>query len=108
LCRTAAAPQRSVAADLQGPLKPTLSGHYDRDRIEQKKNKRQRFRHMDKRAEDAMDLQARVEFWKSIDPNPEFCRRAEREMLMLSSSDTEWIAARMRDFEQVLGTEPAE
>lgn len=54
-----------------------------------------------------MDLQARVEFWKSIDPNPEFCR-AEREMLMLSSSDTEWIAARMRDFEEALGAEPAE
>jgi hypothetical protein len=65
-------------------------------------------RHIDKRVGDAMDLQARVEFWKSIDPDPEFCRRAEQEMLLLSSSDMEWIAARMRDFEQALGTEPAQ
>lgn len=58
--------------------------------------------------EGAMDLQARVEFWKSIDPDPDFCRRAEREMLMLSSQDTDWIEARMRDLEQVLGLETAE
>ena len=49
-----------------------------------------------------MDLQARIELWKSIDPDPEFCRRAEREMLMLSSPDPEWIAARMRDFDEAL------
>ncbi|MDB5616190.1 hypothetical protein [Tardiphaga sp.] len=49
-----------------------------------------------------MDLLARIELWKSIDPDPEFCRRAEREMLMLSSSDEDWIAARMRDFEEAL------
>jgi len=55
-----------------------------------------------------MDLQARVEFWKSIDPDPDFCRRAEREMLMLSSQDADWIEARMRDLEQALGLETAE
>jgi hypothetical protein len=55
-----------------------------------------------------MDLQARVELWKSIDPDPEFCRRAEREMLQLSSHDEEWIAARMRDFERALGFEATE
>jgi hypothetical protein len=49
-----------------------------------------------------MDLQARVELWKSIDPDPAFCRKAEREMLMLSSTDLEWIEARMRDFELAL------
>lgn len=49
-----------------------------------------------------MDLQARIELWKSIDPDPEFCRRAEREMLMLSSPDEEWIAERMRDFDKAL------
>lgn len=63
---------------------------------------------MGQRMEGAMDLQARVEFWKSIDPDPDFCRRAEREMLMLSSQDTDWIEARMRDLEQVLGLETAE
>jgi len=55
-----------------------------------------------------MDLQARVELWRSIDPDPAFCRRAEREMLMLSSQDADWIAARMRDFEEALGLEPAD
>jgi hypothetical protein len=55
--------------------------------------------------EGAMDLQARVEFWRSIDPDPEFCRKAEREMLMLSSQDADWIEARMRDLERVLGLE---
>jgi hypothetical protein len=55
-----------------------------------------------------MDLQACIELWKSIDPDPEFCRKAEREMLLLSSQDQEWVAARMRDFEQALGPENAE
>jgi hypothetical protein len=55
--------------------------------------------------EKSMDLQARIELWKSIDPDPEFCRRAEREMLLLSSADEDWVAARMRDFEQALGLE---
>lgn len=50
-----------------------------------------------------MDLQARIELWKSIDPDPEFCRRAEREMLMLSSQDEDWITDRMRDFDEALG-----
>jgi len=49
-----------------------------------------------------MDLQARIELWKSIDPDPEFCRRAEREMLMLSSPDEDWIAERVRDFDAAL------
>ena len=49
-----------------------------------------------------MDLQARIELWKSIDPDPEFCRRAEREMLMLSSTDVDWVSARMRDFDEAL------
>lgn len=49
-----------------------------------------------------MDLQARIELWKSIDPDPEFCRRAEREMLMLSSPDEHWISERMRDFDAAL------
>ena len=49
-----------------------------------------------------MDLQARIELWKSIDPDPEFCRRAEREMLLLSSPDEDWIAERMRDFDAAL------
>ena len=49
-----------------------------------------------------MDLQARIELWKSIDPDPEFCRRAEREMLMLSSPDEAWITERMRDFDKAL------
>ena len=49
-----------------------------------------------------MDLQARIELWKSIDPDPEFCRRAEREMLMLSSPDEDWISERMRDFDKAL------
>jgi hypothetical protein len=52
-----------------------------------------------------MDLQARVELWRSIDPDPDFCRRAEREMLQLSSRDEEWIAARMLDFERALALE---
>ena len=55
-----------------------------------------------------MDLQARVELWKSIDPDPTFCRKAEREMLMLSSSDQAWIEARMRDFERALTEECAD
>jgi len=54
-----------------------------------------------------MDLLARVELWKSIDPDPAFCRKAEREMLMLSSSDQGWIEERMRDFEQALTRERA-
>ncbi len=49
-----------------------------------------------------MDLLERIELWKSIDPDPEFCRRAEREMLMLSSPDEAWIAARMRDFDEAM------
>lgn len=49
-----------------------------------------------------MDLKARIELWKSIDPDPEFCRRAEREMLMLSSPDEKWISDRMRDFDEAL------
>lgn len=49
-----------------------------------------------------MDLQARIELWRSIDPDPEFCRRAEREMLMLSSPDEAWIIERMRDFDEAL------
>jgi hypothetical protein len=52
-----------------------------------------------------MDLHARIELWRSIDPDPEFCRRAEREMLLLSSQDEKWIDARMRDFEMALGIE---
>jgi hypothetical protein len=55
-----------------------------------------------------MDLLARVELWKSIDPDPVFCRKAEREMLMLSSTDQAWIEARMRDFEQALARECAD
>lgn len=58
-----------------------------------------------KTGEEIMDLQARVELWKSIDPDPDFCRRAEREMLQLSSQDPEWIAARMLDFERALALE---
>ncbi|MDB5503504.1 MAG: hypothetical protein JWR89_3406 [Tardiphaga sp.] len=54
-----------------------------------------------------MDLQARIELWKSIDPDPEFCRRAEREMLLLSCADEDWISARMRDFEEALAPETA-
>jgi hypothetical protein len=54
-----------------------------------------------------MDLQARVELWKSIDPDPAFCRKAEREMLMLSSTDQGWIEERMRDFEQALSRQCA-
>jgi hypothetical protein len=54
-----------------------------------------------------MDLQARVELWKSIDPDPAFCRKAEREMLLLSSADAAWIAARMLDFERALTQECA-
>ena len=57
--------------------------------------------------EGLMDLLARVELWKSIDPDPAFCRKAEREMLMLSSSDQGWIEERMRDFEQALTRERA-
>jgi hypothetical protein len=49
-----------------------------------------------------MDLEARIELWKSIDPDPEFCRKAEREMLMLSSQDQGWITARMKEFEHAL------
>ncbi|MBC7576328.1 MAG: hypothetical protein H7312_03065 [Tardiphaga sp.] len=49
-----------------------------------------------------MDLQARIELWKSIDPDPAFCRKAERDMLMLSSSDENWVSERMRDFERAL------
>lgn len=49
-----------------------------------------------------MDLQARIDLWRSIDPDPEFCRKAEREMLLLSSSDEDWISARMREFERAL------
>jgi hypothetical protein len=49
-----------------------------------------------------MDLHQRIELWKSIDPDPEFCRKAEREMLLLSSQDHDWIEARMRDFERAL------
>jgi hypothetical protein len=52
-----------------------------------------------------MDLQARIELWKSIDPDPDFCRRAEREMLLLSSQDEDWVNARMRDFESALVAE---
>ncbi|WP_371421396.1 hypothetical protein [Tardiphaga sp.] len=55
-----------------------------------------------------MDLQARVELWKSIDPDPEFCRKAEREMLLLSCQDEDWVDARMRDFERALALETAE
>ena len=49
-----------------------------------------------------MDLQARIALWKSIDPDPDFCRRAEREMLMLSSPDEDWITERMKDFDKAL------
>ncbi|MGM4885834.1 hypothetical protein AB8B02_10840 [Tardiphaga sp. 862_B3_N4_1] len=55
-----------------------------------------------------MDLQARIDLWKSIDPDPEFCRKAEREMLLLSCQDEDWVNARMRDFEQALALESAE
>ena len=55
-----------------------------------------------------MDLQARVELWKSIDPDPAFCRKAEREMLLLSCQDEDWVDARMRDFERALALESAE
>ena len=58
--------------------------------------------------EKTMDLQARIELWKSIDPDPEFCRRAEREMLLLSCSDEDWVSARMLDFERALGLETVE
>ena len=54
-----------------------------------------------------MDLQARIALWKSIDPDPDFCRKAEREMLMLSCQDQDWIEDRMRDFEHALAMEPA-
>ena len=54
-----------------------------------------------------MGLHERIALWKSIDPDPEFCRRAEREMLMLSSPDQHWVAARMADFERALNAEPA-
>ena len=57
---------------------------------------------MTAKRERQMDLQARIELWKSIDPDPEFCRRAEREMLMLSSPDEDWVSARMRDFDEAL------
>ncbi|MET0971348.1 MAG: hypothetical protein ABWY18_19270 [Tardiphaga sp.] len=49
-----------------------------------------------------MDLHERIELWRSIDPDPTFCRKAEREMLSLSSQDESWIDARMREFEQAL------
>ena len=49
-----------------------------------------------------MDLLERIALWKSIDPDPEFCRRAEREMLLLSSPDESWIEERMRDFDLAL------
>lgn len=49
-----------------------------------------------------MDLQARIELWKSIDPDPAFCRKAERDMLLLSSSDENWVSERMRDFDRAL------
>jgi hypothetical protein len=49
-----------------------------------------------------MDLQERIQLWRSIDPDPDFCRKAEREMLCLSSQDETWIDARMREFEQAL------
>lgn len=52
-----------------------------------------------------MDLQERIALWKSIDPDPDFCRRAEREMLLLSCPDQDWVEARMHDFEQALGLE---
>lgn len=52
-----------------------------------------------------MDLQARIALWKSIDPNPDFCRKAEREMLMLSCQDKNWVDDRMRDFERALAME---
>jgi hypothetical protein len=51
-----------------------------------------------------MDLQARLDLWRSIDPDPAFCRRAEREMLLLSCKDSAWIEARMQDFESALAT----
>jgi hypothetical protein len=54
-----------------------------------------------------MDLQERIELWKSIDPDPEFCRKAEREMLLLSCQDEAWVNARMRDFESALNLETA-
>jgi hypothetical protein len=55
-----------------------------------------------------MDLHERIELWKSIDPDPEFCRKAEREMLLLSSHDEDWVDARMRDFEMALNLESAD
>jgi hypothetical protein len=49
-----------------------------------------------------MDLHERIELWRSIDPDPDFCRRAERDMLALSSQDKNWIDARMGEFEAAL------
>jgi hypothetical protein len=53
-------------------------------------------------------LQARIELWKSIDPDPAFCRKAEREMLMLRSGDNALIAARMQDFDLALAAEQSD
>ena len=47
-----------------------------------------------------MDLLERIALWRSINPDPNFCRNAEREMLSLSSQDETWINARMREFER--------
>jgi len=49
-----------------------------------------------------MDLQERVQYWLSINPDRESCREAERQMLSLNSQDEVWIEARMQEFEQVL------
>jgi len=52
--------------------------------------------------EDLMDVYERADYWRAIDPNPEFCRKAELEMLKLSCGDPYWLEARMAEFEEAL------
>lgn len=53
-----------------------------------------------------MDIYQRADFWRAINPDPEFCRKSELEMLKLSCSDSEWLAARMAEFEEALKVPP--
>lgn len=53
-----------------------------------------------------MDVYERADYWRAIDPDPDFCRKAELEMLKLSCDDPEWLEARMAEFERALELPP--
>ena len=92
--------QSTLADKSRSPVADVIGWPAAFNKISRNWSPRRALQHDDE--EDSMDVYERADYWRAIDPDPDFCRRAELDMLKLSCSDRHWLDARMAEFEEAL------